>query len=137
MHNKRSGRVESRNNSLHNGSATPLVVGSLDAAPGNRFGYPLHSFHLLFFEKSLFFNRLLRSDNGHFGLFLASLLSIHFMNLLFHDANGFVEPVGIATHPLDFNGGKPFAGVLRGLAQRLEMCGPHQERQVIIRPAEN
>ena len=29
------------------------------------------------------------------------------------------------------------ACVLRGLAQRFEMSGPHQKRQIVIRPAEN
>jgi hypothetical protein len=62
-----------------------------------------------------------------FRWFLAPLLFVHLQNLLFHDANSLVQPVRVATHPLDFNRRKPLAGVLRGLAQGFEMCGPHQE----------
>jgi hypothetical protein len=60
-------------------------------------------------------------DNKYFRLLHASLLYVHLLNLLFHDANGLVEPVRAATHPLDFDCRKPLAGVLLGLAQRLEM----------------
>jgi len=74
---------------------------------------------------------------GNFRLLLAPLLPVHFLNLLFHNTNGLVKPVRVLTHPLDLDSRKPLAGVLRGLAQRLEMPGPHQKRQVIIRPAEN
>jgi len=35
--------------------------------------------------------------------FLASLLFIHLLILLFDDANGLVESVGIVAHPLYFN----------------------------------
>jgi len=70
-------------------------------------------------------------------LFLAPLFPVHFLNLLFHDANSLVQPVRILAHPLDFNRRKPLTGVLGRLAQRLEMPSPYQERQVVIRPAEN
>jgi hypothetical protein len=53
--------------------------------------------------------------------FSALLLFVHFVDLFFHDANGLVQPVRVTAHPLDFHGRKPFAGILRGLAQRLEM----------------
>jgi hypothetical protein len=56
--------------------------------------------------------------------FLASLLFVDLLNLLFDDANGLVQPVGILAHPLDLDSRKPFAGVLRRLAQWLEMPGP-------------
>jgi hypothetical protein len=59
--------------------------------------------------------------------FLAPLFFVHLLNLLFHDANGLVEPDRVLAHPLDFNRRKPFAGVLCWLAQRLEMPRPHQE----------
>ena len=62
---------------------------------------------------------------------------VHLLDLLLHDSNRLVEPGRIGTHPLDFNGCNPLARVLRWLAQRFEMPRPHQERQVIIWPAEN
>jgi hypothetical protein len=37
------------------------------------------------------------------------LLSVHLLNLLFHDANGLVEPVLVTTQPLDLNGRKPLS----------------------------
>jgi len=72
------------------------------------------------------------SNKSHFR-FLAPLLHVHLLNLLFHDANGLVQPLRVTTHPLDFHGRKPFARILLRLAQRLEMSGPQQERHVIIR----
>jgi len=39
--------------------------------------------------------------------FLAPLLPVHFLNLLFDDANRLVEPIRVTAHPLDFNGRKP------------------------------
>ena len=85
---------------------------------------PLRISNLPFFSKS------------HF-LFLPPLRFVHFLNLLFNDANRLIQPLRVATHPLDFHRRKPFAGVRCWLAQRLEMPGPHQKRQVIIRPPEN
>jgi hypothetical protein len=73
-------------------------------------------------------------DKRNSRLLLAPLLLVHLLNLLFHDANGLVKPVRVTAHPVDFNGRKPLAGVLRRLAQWLEMSGPHQERQVIFQP---
>jgi hypothetical protein len=64
-------------------------------------------------------------DQGHFRLFLAPLLFIHLLNLLFDYANGLVQPVRVLAHALDFNGRKPFAGILRRLAKRLEVSGTH------------
>jgi hypothetical protein len=74
-------------------------------------------------------------DKGHFRLFLAPLLLVHRLNLLFNNPNGLIESNRVRTHPLDFNGRKPLTGVLRGLAQRFEMSGPTQERQIIFGPA--
>lgn len=67
-------------------------------------------------------------------ILLPPLLFVHFLNLLFHNPNGLVEPVRVVAHPLDFNGRKPLAGLLRRFAERLDMSGPHEERQVIIQP---
>jgi hypothetical protein len=64
-------------------------------------------------------------DKGHFRLFLASLPFVHLLNLLFHNANGRFQLVRVAADPLDLDGRKPLAGVLHGLAQRLQMPGPH------------
>jgi hypothetical protein len=52
-------------------------------------------------------------DTGHFRYLLAPLFPVHLLNLLFHNANGFVEPDRVTTHPLDFNRRKPLPGVLR------------------------
>jgi hypothetical protein len=62
-------------------------------------------------------------DKRHLRLFLAPLPFVHLLNLLFDDANGLIQPVRVLTHPLDFNCRKPLAGVLRGLAQGLELSG--------------
>ena len=79
-----------------------------------------------------------RSTLGEFLLgFLAPLLLVLFLDLLFYDANSLVEPNRIRTYPLDFDRREPFAGVLRGFAKRLEMPGSQQEGQIIIWPAEN
>jgi hypothetical protein len=61
----------------------------------------------------------------HFRLFLAPLLLVYLLNLLFNDVDGLVELVRVLAHPLDFNSRKPFAGILRSLAQRLEVSGAH------------
>lgn len=76
-------------------------------------------------------------DKWHFRFCFASLLLVHLLNLFFDNANRLVQPVLVLTHPFDLDGSEPLSSVLRRLAQRLEMSGPHQERQVIIRPAEN
>jgi len=62
---------------------------------------------------------------------------VHRLKLPFHDANGLVQPVRVAAHPLNLNRRKPLAGILCRFAQRFEMSGPDQERQVIIGLAEN
>jgi hypothetical protein len=54
------------------------------------------------------------------------LLPVHLLNLLFHDANGLVQPVRVAAHPLDLEGRKQFPGVLHWLAKRLEVAGEIQ-----------
>jgi hypothetical protein len=60
----------SSNSWRDNRSATPVVVASVDAAPDNRYGDPLYSFHPQFLEKPPFFNGLLAgydsSVNGGF-----------------------------------------------------------------------
>jgi hypothetical protein len=57
--------------------------------------------------------------------------------LLFDDANGLVQLVRVAAHPLDLDGRKPFPGVLRRLAQRLETSDTHQKWHIERRPAEH
>ena len=48
----------------------------------------------------------------HFRSFLGPLLFVHLLNLLFHDPNGLVEAVGVATHSLDFSRRKPLSSIL-------------------------
>lgn len=68
---------------------------------------------------------------------LAVFLFVHVLDALLHNPNGLVQPVDVRTDAFQFSRRKPFAGILRRLAQRLEVPGPDEERQVVRRPAEN
>ncbi|MGH7941205.1 MAG: hypothetical protein ACREFR_09060 [Limisphaerales bacterium] len=65
--------------------------------------------------------------------FLAPLLSVHLLNLLFDDSNRLVEPHRVTTHLFDLDRRKPLARILRGLARRLEMSGLVGSDQIICR----
>ena len=66
----------------------------------------------------------------------SSLLEVRSLDVLFHDSDCLVEPLGIGAEALEFHGGEPLAGVLYWLPQWLEVACSHQHGEEVQGPAE-